>query len=167
MIRIRNITENDCETIVEMIRELASFESLEDQVTATAEDLRRIVFDEELAHCFICDVNGKAAGYCMYYFNISTFKCKKGVYIEDIYVRSEFRGQGLGKAMIQNLALLADEWGCGRLEWMCLDWNTNAQEFYTSLGGKKAKGWELFRVDEKALPGVYTGCCNCHKGHNA
>lgn len=162
MITIKEITEKDCERVVEMIRELAAFEKLEDQVTATPADLYNVVFNEKIAHCFVCEVNGETAGYCLYFFNMSTFKCRKGVYIEDIYVRPQFRGLGLGKAMIQNLSVLAMEWGCSRMEWMCLDWNTGAQEFYKSLGANKMDAWELFRVDEKELPSISCGCC--HKG---
>lgn len=161
MITIKNITETDCEAVITMIRELAAYEKLEDKVTATAEDLRHVVFDEGIAHCFICRVNGEDAGYCLYFYNVSTFKCRKGVYIEDIYVRPQFRGMGLGKAMLQNLAVLADEWNCGRLEWMCLDWNTSAQDFYKSLGAEKMEAWELFRIDEKQFM-TLGGCC-CHK----
>ena len=162
MIKIRNITEKDCETVHGMIKELAAFEKMEDQVTGTPADLHNVIFNEKIAHCFICEVDGEAAGYLLYYFNVSTFKCRKGVYIEDIYVRPQFRDMGIGLGMIQNLAYLAMEWGCSRMEWMCLDWNTAAQDFYKSLGAEKMGDWELFRIDEKGFLSVCS--CSCHGG---
>ena len=163
MIRIRNIKPEDCETVVEMIKELAEFEKLGDQVTAKAGDLYNVVFNEKIAHCYICEVDGKAAGYLLYYFNVSSFKCRKGVYIEDIYIRPEFRGQNLALGMVQNLAYQAMEWGCGRMEWMCLDWNTGAKAFYESFGGKSVEDWTLCRIDEKDFLSVCS--CKCHGGH--
>lgn len=163
MVTIKPAVASDCADILKMIRELAAFENLEDQVTATEEDLRNVLFEECVGRALIAKWDDRPAGYCLFFYNISTFKCKKGIYIEDIYVRPEYRGSGLGTWMLQAVGRLASEENCGRVEWACLDWNTKAQQFYTSMGAEKQPDWEIFRVDESKFPEFSTPKCSCSK----
>ena len=163
MVTIKPAVQDDCGEILEMIKELADFEKLSDQVTATVDDLVRLLFKDKAGRALIVRWDGKPAGYCIYFYNLSTFKCKKGIYIEDIFVRPEYRKNGIGVWMLQMVARTAAEENCGRLEWACLDWNTYAKELYSSLGASEQSGWVSFRVDENELPAFGTPKCRCCK----
>lgn len=150
-INIRNATSDDVQAIYDMIYELAVYEKLEDQVIMTADDLQNVIFNEKIAHVIIAELDGVIAGYCLYFYNVSTFKGRKGIYIEDVYVRPQYRKNGLGKALLCKIRDIAKDNNCGRIEWSCLDWNVTSSDFYVSMGAAKNEGWELFRVDESSF----------------
>jgi GNAT superfamily N-acetyltransferase len=152
---IRPALERDVPLILEFIRGLAEYERMLDQVQATEERLRASLFAADGrspdAHCVIGSVDGVPAGFALYFFNYSTFLARPGLYLEDLFVKPEHRGAGLGKALLLHLAALAHERGCGRMEWAVLDWNEAAIGFYESLGAKRLPEWQLCRLDAQAL----------------
>jgi GNAT superfamily N-acetyltransferase len=154
-LHIRPATEPDVPLILDFIRGLAEYERLLDQVDATADRLRASLFPTgggaPEAYCVIGSVDGAAAGFALYFFNYSTFLARPGLYLEDLFVRPEHRGAGLGKALLLHLAALAHERGCGRMEWAVLDWNEPAIGFYESLGARRLREWQLCRLDAQAL----------------
>lgn len=147
---IRPAVPADAPLIVELIRGLADYEKLLDQMETTEERLRATLFPMDgqppVAHCVIGEVDGTPAGFALYFFNYSTFLARPGLYLEDLFVRPEFRGRGLGKALLVHLARIAHQRGCGRMEWAVLDWNTSAIEFYESLGARRLTEWQLCRL---------------------
>ena len=149
---IRPATEADVPLILEFIKELAQYERLLDEVVATEESLRETLFGArayaEVSLCYLADT---PAAFALYFHNYSTFLGRPGVYLEDLYVKEEFRGRGLGRAMLRHLARLAKERGCGRLEWWVLDWNEPAINFYKALGAVAMDEWTVFRVTGDAL----------------
>lgn len=144
----------DVPVILQLIRELAQFERLLDQVTATQEQLHEGLFGPKPRAEVIMgrlQPGGEVAGFALYFHNFSTFLAKPGIYLEDLYVRQKFRGQGFGEALLRHLAGLALERNCGRLEWSVLDWNHRAIDFYKSLGAVPMSEWTLYRVTGAAL----------------
>ena len=131
---IRKAEIGDCESVLEMIRELARYEKLEDQVTATVADLVDVVFRKKTAGLLVADDCGRLVGYALYFLNISTFKCREGIYVEDIYVKQERRGEGIGSGIFAELGRLAKKNNYGRIEWSCLDWNEPSKTYYKNLG---------------------------------
>jgi GNAT superfamily N-acetyltransferase len=151
-LEIRKATENDTDAILGLIHGIAEYEKLSDQVTATDDLIRKNMFGENpYAFCFLAYLDNQLAGYALYFFNFSTFLAKPGLYLEDLFVQPEFRGKGIGKALLLTLAKEANEKDCGRMEWMALDWNTPAHDFYFSLGVEMLPEWELFRATGDAL----------------
>jgi GNAT superfamily N-acetyltransferase len=148
---LRDAGKQDIPLILEFIRGLAEYEGLLDQVSATEEGLEKALFQDRIAEVLICEYGGKPAGFALYFHNFSTFLGRPGIYIEDLFVKSEYRGKGLGKAMLTRIAAIAVERGCGRLEWACLDWNEPSIKFYKSLGGRPLDEWTAYRVDGDAL----------------
>ena len=131
---IRSATEKDCALILRFIRQLAEYEKMADQVTATEDLLREWIFEKKKAEAlFVCD-GGREVGFALFFHNFSTFLGRAGIYLEDLFVLPEYRGRGFGKALFRALAKIAAERGCGRLEWACLDWNAPSIAFYRSLG---------------------------------
>ncbi len=152
MIALRPATAVDAELIAALIRELAEYERLLDECHVTAEALRDCLFgDTPYAHCLIASLEGVEVGFALYFHNFSTFLAKPGIYLEDLFVRPEARGQGVGKALLRELARLAVQRNCGRLEWSVLNWNTPAINFYESLGAKPQDGWSVYRLTDEAL----------------
>jgi GNAT superfamily N-acetyltransferase len=152
---IRSARPADVTAILELIRALADYEKLSGEIVATETQLRRSLFPDDgsapAAHCVIAEADGQAAGFALYFFNYSTFLARSGLYLEDLFVRPEFRGQGLGKALLLQLAKLANARGCGRMEWSVLDWNQPAIEFYEALGAKRMKEWQICRLTGSSL----------------
>lgn len=149
---IRTATPEDCSTIANLIRELAVYEKLEHAAKATAEDLRLGLFgDPPYAHALLVEVGGDVVGFALYFFNFSTFRGQPGIYLEDLYVKPEHRGRGLGKALLARLATIALDRGCGRFEWAVLDWNEPSIGFYKALGAQAMDEWTVFRIDGEAL----------------
>jgi GNAT superfamily N-acetyltransferase len=148
---IRQAKPSDVGLILQFIKELAQYEHLLDQVTATEETLTEWLFEKEKAQAVIGETGGAPVGYALYFYNFSTFLGKAGVYIEDIYVRPEYRGRGYGKAFFHYLARLCVREGCGRLEWACLDWNKPSIGFYLSLGARPMDDWTIYRLDEDGI----------------
>lgn len=150
---IRSATHHDVPVILEFIKALAEYEKLTHEVVATEESLRATLFgDKAFAEVVIgYDASGVPAGFALFFHNYSTFLAKPGIYLEDLFVKPEFRGKGYGKSLLIYLARLAEERNCGRLEWSVLDWNTPAIDFYKSLGAKPMDEWTMFRVTGEAL----------------
>ena len=153
--RVRPATPGDATLIVSFIRGLAEYERMLDQVEASEATLRASLFPTDggapAAHCVIGAVDGVPAGFALYFFNYSTFLGRPGLYLEDLFVKPEFRGAGLGKALLLHLAALAHDRGCGRMEWAVLDWNEPALNFYRSLGAKAMDEWTVYRMTGDAI----------------
>ena len=155
---IRNATGEDVPLILSFIHELAEYEKLSHEVSATEEILRNSLFGERpVAEVLIGESDGRPAAFALFFHNFSTFLGRPGIYLEDLYVRPEFRGQGIGKAMFSRLARLAKERGCGRLEWSVLDWNEDAIRFYKKLGAVPMDEWTTLRVTGAELDGLAAG----------
>jgi GNAT superfamily N-acetyltransferase len=148
---LRDAEEGDVSLILEFIRGLAEYERLLDQVSATEEGLRQYLFRERFAEVIIAEYQGKPAGFALIFHNFSTFVGKPGIYIEDLFVKPEYRGMGLGNALLTRIAGLAVERDCGRLEWSCLDWNEPSIKFYKSRGARPLDEWTIYRVTGDAL----------------
>ena len=149
---IRPGTEADLGTIEELIRALAAFERMADEVVMDAELLRKSLFGERrYAEVLIAEDEGEAAGFALFFHNFSTFVGRPGIYLEDLFVKPEHRGKGYGKALLKRLAELAVERDCGRLEWAVLDWNEQAIGFYKRLGARPNDEWTVFRLAGEAL----------------
>jgi GNAT superfamily N-acetyltransferase len=150
-ILLRHGEEKDAGLILDFIRGLAEYEHLSDQVEAVEGDLRKHLFADHRAEVIIAEYDGVPAGFALYFHNFSTFVGKPGIYIEDLFVKPELRGRGLGKALFARIATLAAEQDCGRLEWACLNWNESAIAFYKAQGGRPLGEWTTFRVAGEAL----------------
>jgi GNAT superfamily N-acetyltransferase len=149
---IRPATAADVTAVLGLIRELARYERLEHEVTGTAEDLRRHLFGPSpRAEALVVEEGGHLVGLALYFHNFSTFLCRPGLYLEDLFVVPEHRGRGHGVALLRALAAIALERGCGRLEWSVLDWNEPAKGFYRSLGAQPMDDWRVMRVTGEAL----------------
>lgn len=152
---IRAAQSSDVPAILELIRELAGYEKLAHEVTATEARLQQSLFPSDhsapAAQCVIAEANGAPAGFALYFYNYSTFLALPGLYLEDLYVKSEFRGRGLGKALLLHLAKIANLRGCGRMEWTVLDWNQPAIDFYEALGARRLKAWQVCRLTGPSL----------------
>ena len=142
----RIATEKDCSLILFFIKELASYEKMSDEVIATEETLREWIFEKQKAEVFFICEDEKEIGFVVYFYNFSTFVGKAGVYLEDLYIMPEYRGKGYGKAALKQLAKIAVERGCGRLEWCCLDWNRPSIDFYLSLNARPMDDWTIYRL---------------------
>jgi len=149
---IRQATPDDAGVILSFIRDLADYEKLADQVTATEEDLRSSLFAERtVAEVLLAHEDEIPVGIAIFFHNYSTFLGKTGIYLEDLFVKPEYRKKGYGKALLVHLARLANQRGCGRFEWSVLDWNTPSIEFYRGLGARSLDDWTVFRLDGDAL----------------
>ena len=152
MISIAPATADEAALILDFIRELAEYERLEHAVFATEEDLRRSLFGREpCAHALIARLDGRPAGFAVYFFNFSTFLGRPGLYLEDLFVRPAARRRGVGRRLLAHLAGVALERGCGRMEWAVLDWNERAISFYVSLGASPNEEWTTYRLSSEAL----------------
>ncbi len=146
-LEIRAATPDDVPLILSFVRELAEYERLSHEVVATEYTLRESLFGERRgAEVVIGYHEGTPAGFALFFHSFSTFLGKPGIYLEDLYVRPEFRGAGIGRALLAHLARLARERGCGRLEWSVLDWNEPAIGFYSKIGASPVSGWTVYRV---------------------
>ncbi|HZY64319.1 MAG TPA: GNAT family N-acetyltransferase [Rubrobacteraceae bacterium] len=151
-LEIRPATEEDVPLLLRFIKELAEYENLSHEVSATAEVLKESLFGgRRVAEALLAYSGGEPAGFALVFHNFSTFLGRSGIYLEDLYVRPEFRGSGIGRALLARLAKLAKERGCGRLEWWVLDWNEPSIGFYKSLGAVAMDDWTVYRVAGEAL----------------
>ena len=150
---IRNATATDIPLILSFIKELAEYEKLSSEVTATEDILTESLFGESSssAEVVIGYYKNKPVAFALFFHNFSTFLGKPGLYLEDLYVNPEMRGKGIGKVLILYLASLAKKRGCGRFEWWVLDWNKPAIQFYHSIGARPMDEWTVQRVDGEAL----------------
>ena len=152
-VEIRSATEDDVGLVLSFIRELAEYERLSHEVVATEDVLRDSLFGERAgaAEVVICYHDDAPAGFALFFHNFSTFLGRPGLYLEDLYVKPEMRGLGLGRALIVHLAGLARERGCGRMEWSVLDWNEPAIKLYRGIGATPMDEWTVYRVMGDAL----------------
>jgi GNAT superfamily N-acetyltransferase len=151
-ITIRLATRADIPQILAFIHALAVYEREPEAVKATAAGLERDGFGPNpFYYCLIAEQDGRPAGFALYFFNYSTWVGRPGIYLEDLFVEPEFRGLGIGKALLQRVAAIAIEKGCQRLQWQVLGWNTPAIEFYRAMGGEFLDEWRNVRVNEIAL----------------
>ena len=152
---MRAASTEDVSLILSFIKELAEYERLSHEVVATEDSLLGWLFGERpVAEVLIGEHGGEAAAFALFFHNFSTFLGKPGVYLEDIYVGPEFRGRGIGKAMLARLARLTKERCCGRLEWSVLDWNEPSIKFYESVGAVAMSDWTVYRMPGEALDGL-------------
>jgi len=150
--RIRAATPDDIPVILELVRGLAEYERLSHMVSATAEHFREALFGPHpVAEAVLAFEGETAVGFAVFFHSFSTFLGRKGLWLEDLFVKPEHRHQGCGKALLLHLARLAAERGCGRFEWAALDWNTPAWEFYRAQGATPLEDWTMFRVSGTAL----------------
>ena len=150
--RIERATESDVPLILEMIRGLAEYERLLDKCVATEETLRATLFGAKpYAETLLAWDGGECGGFALFFMNYSTFLAQPGIYLEDLFVKPQARGRGLGKALLVKLAQIARERNCGRLEWSVLDWNEPSIRFYKSLGARPMDEWTGYRVTGEAL----------------
>ena len=150
-IEFRFARRGDVPQILTFIRELADYEGMLDQVVATEELLTKWLFEKEKAEVLLGSCGGKTVGFALFFHNFSTFLGRAGIYLEDLFVKPKYRGNGYGKAILKRLAQIAVERGCGRLEWSCLDWNQPSIDFYLSLGATPMSGWTGYRLTGKTL----------------
>lgn len=148
---IRFAVREDCELILDFIKRLADYEHLLDEVVASKEVLELWIFDKNKAEVIIAEEDGEPVGFALFFHNFSTFLGRAGIYLEDLFVIPEKRGKGYGKALLQKLAQIAVDRGCGRLEWWCLDWNEPSIDFYKKLGAVSMDEWTVYRIAGKRL----------------
>lgn len=151
-IRIRPATADDAPLVVDLIHGLAEYERLAHECIADEARVRATLFgDRPEAEVVIAELDGRPAGFALFFHNYSTFLARRGLYLEDLFVYPDLRGHGIGRALLAHLARLAVERGCGRLEWSVLDWNEPAIRFYRSLGAVPMEEWTVYRVTGEAL----------------
>ncbi|MFS8638924.1 MAG: GNAT family N-acetyltransferase [Gemmatimonadota bacterium] len=151
-LRIRPAVEDDVPLVLTFIRELAEYERLRHEAVATEELIRQALFGpRRYAEVIFAELDGQPVGFALFFHNFSTFVGRPGLYLEDLYVRPEFRGRGIGRRLLVHLAAIAKERGCGRMEWSVLDWNEPAIRFYRSLGARPMDEWTVFRLTEPEI----------------
>jgi len=149
---IRQATENDAASILALIKDLAEYEKLSHEVAATEDDIRQSLFgDRPVAKALIGELEGVPISFALFFYNFSTFQGKPGIYLEDLYVKPDYRGNGFGRKMLAHIAGLAKERNCGRFEWSVLDWNAPAIRTYDRLNARPMKEWILYRLTGDAL----------------
>jgi GNAT superfamily N-acetyltransferase len=156
-LHIRSARSEESAVILQLIKDLAEYEKAPDQVEATESDLKATIFGKEpKVFCDVVEVDGEIAGMAIWFLNYSTWQGKHGIYLEDLFIKPEYRGRGYGKALLVHLAKLCEEKGYGRFQWWVLDWNSPAIEFYRSLGAEAMDEWTVYRISGKALKDLGT-----------
>ena len=150
-VTFRTAKREDTSLILQFIRELAEYEHLLPEVVAEEDTLCEELFEKQGAEVIFALEDGKEVAFALFFHNFSTFLGRQGLYLEDLYVRPAWRGKGYGKALLQKLAAIAVERGCGRMEWWCLDWNQPSIGFYRSLGAVPMSDWTVYRLTGEAL----------------
>jgi GNAT superfamily N-acetyltransferase len=148
---IRPATADDVQIVFDLICELATYEKLRDEVVGTPEILRESLFGRRDAEALIVEADGEAVGYAIFYTTFSTFECRSGIWLEDVYVRPEHRRGGIGRRILRHLAALALERGHVRLEWCALEWNEPALDFYAKLGARRLDDWRMLRLEADGM----------------
>jgi GNAT superfamily N-acetyltransferase len=155
---IRAATEADVELIFDLICELATYEKLRHEVVGTPEILRATLFDQRAAEALVVESeDGEAVGYALFYTTFSSFECKAGIWLEDVYVKPEQRRGGVGRQVLEHLAGIAEERGMVRLEWVALDWNEPALKFYEKLGAATLADWLIHRLESDGIRRLAAG----------
>ncbi len=156
ILKFRYANEKDAALIFYFVKELAIYEKMLDDVVATEDLLREWIFEKKKAEVLFAMVDGKEIGFALFFHNFSTFLGRSGIYLEDLFILSEYRGNGYGKSILKELAKIAVERGCGRLEWWCLDWNKPSIDFYLSLGAEPMEEWTVYRISGETLKNIAT-----------
>ncbi len=151
MLKFRQAEEKDIDLILAFIYELAEYEKMLDEVSATPSILKEWLFDKKAAEVIFVMEDDIEIGYALFFHNFSTFTGKAGLYLEDIYVKPTYRKKGYGKALFKELVKIAYQRGCSRMEWVCLDWNKPSIDFYLSVKAKPIKDWTIFRLDHEEI----------------
>ena len=150
--KIRPAVREEVGVVLQLIHDLAHYEKAPNEVEATEKELLSTIFSEDpKVFCDVVEVDGDIAGMAIWFLNYSTWQGKHGIYLEDLFIKPEYRGRGYGKALLQHLARICDEQGYGRFQWWVLDWNSPAIEFYRSLGAVAMDEWTVYRVSGQAL----------------
>jgi diamine N-acetyltransferase len=163
MATIRKATPDDAETLQDLILELAAYERLLDEAEPSVDLLREHLSEEALTGCeaLIAETEGgTAVGFALFFHNYSTFLTNAGLYVEDLFVKATYRGEGLGFALFRRLAEIAEERGCRRMDWAVLDWNEEAIDFYEEVGAEPLDDWTTMRLDEDAIEEVAAAAAN-------
>lgn len=142
----RDAERKDAALILQFVKELAEYEKMSDEVVADENAFAYWIFDQRKAEVIFALEDGKEVGFALFFHNFSTFVGRAGIYLEDVFVRPEYRGKGYGKALLKKVAAIAKQRGCGRMEWACLNWNKPSIDFYLSLGAEPMSGWTVYRV---------------------
>jgi len=151
-LKIRPAKREEVGEVLQLIQDLATYEKAPEQVEASKEDLLNTIFAKEpRVFCDLVEVDGQIAGMAIWFLNYSTWQAKHGIYLEDLYIKPEFRARGYGKALLKHLAQICDKEGYGRLQWWVLDWNSPAIEFYKSFGAEAMDEWTVYRTSGQAL----------------
>ncbi len=150
-LRFRKAERTDVPLVLQFIRHIAEYERLSSEVAASEEVLEKWLFDEHSAEVIFVMAGGKEVGFAVYFFNFSTFTGRAGLYLEDLFVLPEYRGCGYGKALFLQLVEIAYEKGCGRMEWVCLDWNSPSIAFYKSMGASAMDDWTIYRLTRDGM----------------
>ncbi|MBW5410248.1 GNAT family N-acetyltransferase [Brachyspira hampsonii] len=148
---IRFAVSKDAGVILKFIKELACYEKLEHEVSATEDILKEWIFEKKKCEVLIASENNIEIGYALFFHNFSTFLGKAGIYLEDLYITPDYRGLGYGKRLLKEVAKIAVERGCERLDWQCLDWNKSSIDFYLSLNAVQMSDWTSYRLSHKIL----------------
>ena len=150
--KIRPAERKEVGAVLQLIHDLAHYEKAPNEVEATEKELLSTIFSEDpKVFCDVVEVDGDIAGMAIWFLNYSTWQGKHGIYLEDLFIKPEYRGRGYGKALLQHLAKICEERGYGRFQWWVLDWNSPAIEFYRSLGAVAMDEWTVYRVSGQAL----------------
>ena len=150
--KIRPAKREEVGEVLQLIQDLATYEKAPEQVEASKDDLLNTIFAKEpRVFCDLVEVDGRIAGMAIWFLNYSTWQAKHGIYLEDLYIKPEFRARGYGKALLKHLAQICDKEGYGRLQWWVLDWNSPAIEFYKSFGAEAMDEWTVYRTSGQAL----------------
>ena len=147
----RYAKRDDISLILQFIKHLAAYEKMINEVVADEKTLEEWIFDKQKAEVIFAVVDDEEIGFALFFHNFSTFLGRAGIYLEDLFVKPEYRGKGYGKAILKKLAAIAVERGCGRLEWWCLDWNKPGIDFYLSLGAEPMDDWTVYRITGDTL----------------
>lgn len=151
---LRKATRKDSALILSFIKELAVYEKMLDTVTATEEIIEDSIYNKNGAEVLIAEENNIPIGFALYFYNFSTFVGKRGLYLEDIYLQPAFRGKGYGKIIFKELAKIAMENDCGRMEWVCLNWNKPSIDFYHKIGAFPMDEWSTYRLDKEGIENI-------------
>jgi GNAT superfamily N-acetyltransferase len=157
-VEIRAATEEDVPLLFDLILELAAYEKLADKLAGDAETLRRSLFERKAAEALLIETaDGEAVGYAIFFTNFSTFECRPGIWLEDVYVRPEHRRGGIGLAVMEHLARIAEERDYARLEWCALEWNEPALDFYAKIGARRLDDWRMLRLERDGINRLANG----------
>jgi len=157
-IEIRPATEADSQLLFDLILELAAYEKMADEVAGDPEVLRRSMFEQKAAEALLLETaEGEAVGYAIFFTTFSTFECRSGIWLEDVYVRPEHRRGGIGRAVMEHLANLALQRGHVRLDWVALEWNEPALDFYDKLGARRLDDWKMLRLEKDGIKRLASG----------